>query len=531
MTSTIDASGCSLSASRRFIATFALVLPWLNPFAFGPSPSVVPWLTAIACLGLFALAVLHSSDSWTADCEMFSLHWTSLAATAWLLAGLLSTGIALLQYFEATDAFAPWVNHASAGEAFANLRQRNQFATLTNMALAALIWFANTGEFEHRATGRAWRVVVVLLCCALAVGNAASQSRTGIVQLGLVCALSAVWGLWRLSNIRSLLVAAVITYAVAAFLLPVLAGFELSAFGMAARLLEGDQLCVSRLTLWSNVLQLIAEKPWLGWGWGELDYAHYITLYTRARFCDILDNAHNLPLHLAVELGIPASLMICGAFAWWVVRQRPWQEVDPARQLAWSVLALILLHSMLEYPLWYGPFQIAFLICIALLWRSGQTFKSPPGGQIQASNSPLAGVLRTVLAMVFIVALGYAAVDYHRVSQIYLVPQERDAGYREDTLAKIRGSWLFRDQVRFAELLLTPLTRDNAQWTFDTATALLHFSPEPRVMEKVIESAVMLGDDSEALAHLARFKAAFPEEHARWARETGRQLSGLQLQR
>ena len=48
-----------------------------------------------------------------------------------------------------------------------------------------------------------------------------------------------------------------------------------------------------------------ASSPWLGWGWGELDYAHYATLYDGPRFCDILDNAHNLPLHLAVELGIP----------------------------------------------------------------------------------------------------------------------------------------------------------------------------------------------------------------------------------
>ncbi len=31
---------------------------------------------------------------------------------------------------------------------------------------------------------------------------------------------------------------------------------------------------------------------------------------------------------------------------------------------------------------------------------------------------------------------------------------------------------------------MTGLNRDNAQWTFDTATALLHYSPEPRIIEK-----------------------------------------------
>jgi hypothetical protein len=73
-------------------------------------------------------------------------------------------------------------------------------------------------------------------------------------------------------------------------------------------------------------LHLIAQQPWLGWGWGELSFAHYVTLYDGPRFVEILDNAHNLPLHLAVELGIPAAVLICGGFAWLVLSARPWRE-------------------------------------------------------------------------------------------------------------------------------------------------------------------------------------------------------------
>ena len=88
------------------------------------------------------------------------------------------------------------------------------------------------------------------------------------------------------------------------------------------------------------------------------------------------------------------------------------------------------------------------------------------------------------LAACVAAACAYAAWDYHRVSQIYLPPETRSAGYVNDPLPKIRGSWLFRNQASFAELTITPLTRDNAQWTFDTATALLRYSPEPRVIEQ-----------------------------------------------
>ncbi len=282
--------------------------------------------------------------------------------------------------------------------------------------------------------------------------------------------------------------------------------------GLLGRLVE-TSACGDRSDLWSNVLTLIFQKPLRGWGWGELSYAHFMTLYEGPRFCDILDNAHNLPLHLAVELGIPLALIICGGLSWFFWLGKPWRETDPARQMAWGVLALILLHSMLEYPLWYGPFQMALGLCVWMLWVKPQ--ERVVGHQERSLTVPL---LRLAFAFALLVVIAYAAWDYRRISQIYKAPEARGSAYREDTLSKIRGSRLFREQVRFAELTTTRLTRDNAQWTFDIASELLHYSPEPRVIEKVIESAVMLGRDDEALQYLIRYRAAFPKEHEKWRR-------------
>ena len=113
-------------------------------------------------------------------------------------------------------------------------------------------------------------------------------------------------------------------------------------------------------------------------------------------------------------------------------------------------------------------------------------------------------------------ATAYAAWDYHRVSQLYLAPEQRAAAYREDTLEKTRDTWLFKQQFDFAVLGLTALTPENALQIHTLSNRLLHFSPEPRVIEKLIESAVRLGRDDEAMLHLARYRAAFPQEHARW---------------
>jgi len=424
---------------------------------------------------------------------------------------MLSAVIGLCQYFGAGNSFSPWINQTEAGQAFANLRQRNQFATLTSMALVALLWLATSSGFVKR-----FHVVLLVAAGLLAAANAASSSRTGMVQLGLLCLLFWVWGWWRQPVFRNILLTALVIYVLAVLLLPWLAGFDLGANGMLGRLRGGDAICASRLTLWSNVLHLIGQKPWFGWGWGELDYAHYMTLYPGARFCDILDNAHNLPLHLAVELGIPLALAVCGGAGWVVWRAKPWQETDPTRQMAWAVLAVIMLHSMLEYPLWYGPFQMAFGLCVWMLWPAA---REPAMGSRPSSRA--APTIRLVVAAALLAAVAYAAWDYHRISQIYLAPQARDPAYRDNTLDKVRESWLFRNQVRFAELTTTALERHNAQWTFDTATALLHYSPEPRVIEKVIESAVMLGRDDEALLHLVRYRAAFPDEYTKWRHANG----------
>ena len=450
------------------------------------------------------------------------LHWQrrggptagNLLAAGWIFAGVISSFAAFLQYFGHADLFIPWISSAKLGEAYANLRQRNQFASLTNIALVAVLaLLVGTGLANRRLLARlAWAAAALL-----AIGNAASSSRTGLMQLLLVCGLFCMWGYWRNRQVRNVLLLSVFAYALAMVALPWLAGADLSMQGMLARLRVGDSVCASRITLWSNVLHLIAQKPWLGWGWGELDYAHYITLYDGARFCDILDNAHNLPLHLAVELGVPVALVVCGALVWWVCSQRPWRERQPARKLAWAVLALIGLHSLLEYPLWYGPFQMAVGLCVYLLWRDPREAAETIKTAKYASNRAIAPILWAFVAMFLIAFCCYAAWDYRRVSQIYLATEARDAAYRDDTLAKIQGSRLFRSQVLFAELSLTPLTPNNAQWSFDTASALLHFSPETKVIEKLIESATMLGDDQTALFHLARFRAAFPQDHQNWS--------------
>jgi len=501
-----------------FLPFCLIALPWLNPFSFGPTPAVMPllfsWACALALMGSYGLGVMGTDGE----------RLVRVTRAAWLAAASLSAVLGLLQYFGVSARFEPWVNSTGLGEAFGNLRQRNQFATLTNIGLVALLaWTVQApGPATPVAKGaptwplaRRW-VFALLAAGLLGLGNAASSSRTGLVQLGMLVLLAGVWRSWRRPQARGVLLAAALAYAVGALVLPRLAGLDPLSAGILARLHEGDSACGSRLTLWGNVWHLTTLKPWLGWGWGELSYAHFITLYpgNGPRFCELLGNAHNLPLHLAVELGLPVALAFCSAFALALWCAKPWRESNASRQMAWAVIAVILMHSLLEYPLWYGPFQMAFGLSVWMLLRT-------PARQGESSKpfSPLAPYLRAWVAMLLIAFVAYAAWDYQRISQIYLPPPERQAAYRENTLTKISATWLFRHQVNFAGLSTAELSASNAAPLHDLALDLLHYSPEARVVERVIESAELLGLKDEAAYYRARFQAAYPERYAQWLTE------------
>lgn len=466
-----------------------LVLPWLYPYASGPSPSVPPWLFSLGC----AVLLWQGRACLSADRVLQGWRW----------AAALSAAVGLLQYTGGAAHFGAWMAAAPEGVAFGNLRQRNQFATLTSIGLAAVLWSARS----RPAAAAKPRPTELLWVALLAAGNAASSSRTGAVQLLLLAGLVSLWGGWRHAAMRRLYGASVLAYGLATLVLPFLIGAHIDEVGLWARLRDGDPTCGGRTVLWSNVLHLISLRPWTGWGWGELGYAHFITPYPGPRFCDILDNAHNLPLHLAVELGVPLALLLLGLGAYWLWRQQPWRETEPTRQAAWAILALIALHSLLEYPLWYGPFQLTVVLCLYLLLRPES---------VAAGLGPRRRGLERALALTLLLAIAYAAWDYHRVSQLFLPPAQRTAAYRDHPLVQARASWLFRDQVRFAEYTLTPLTRENAAQLYALGLALLHYSPEARVVEKLIDSALLLGRAEEARFYQARYQAAFPREYARW---------------
>ena len=139
------------------------------------------------------------------------------------------------------------------------------------------------------------------------------------------------------------------------------------AIGAAARLGGGD-FSASRFAIWRDTLSLIAAQPWLGVGFGEFNFAWTLTPLPD-RPLAFFDHTHNLPLQLAVELGLPLAALLLALLAWalWLAWRRCRAVAGPmgaALRAAFVMVLLMALHSQLEYPLWYAH----FLLPTALAW-------------------------------------------------------------------------------------------------------------------------------------------------------------------
>lgn len=329
-------------------------------------------------------------------------------AVAWavVVAGVLNTAVGAVQvYFpERTGSF--WLAvPGNPGIAYGNIRQPNQLAVLLNWGIACTAWLHQRGRL---ARGAAWVVMVVL-----ALGVELSGSRAGLVELLVLGA----WGAFdrRLRTpVRQGLVASLAVYALAFGGTYLLSSAGSDAAGAAARLEHNEFVNDSpnsRRNLWRNVGTLVQRQPWTGVGYGELNLAISMTP-DEHRPSAFFDHAHNLPLQLAAELGVPLAALICAgllAAAWAATRRARASDTDEALTAtgALALVAVVAVASMVEYPLWYAY----FLLPTAFVW--GLALGRPGGTE---TAGPRSGRLVGVLLLVGGAA---AAMDYMRVRSIY----------------------------------------------------------------------------------------------------------------
>jgi len=91
--------------------------------------------------------------------------------------------------------------------------------------------------------------------------------------------------------------------------------------------------------------------------------------------------------------------------------------------------------------------------------------------------------------------------DYVRVRQVFVPPEQRLLWGGVPAWPRASQTVWFQDTYRFAVYVTTDVRPDNAAWALQEGLALLNYSPEPRVIDRIICSVGLLGQHALARDH------------------------------
>ena len=369
-------------------------------------------------LGIIMLAgavTLHGTCAGASD----PLGFFRPYAIALVVAGLGGAVIAVMQMYMMPLIDNVIITYTSlTGRASGNVGQSNMFADSMLWGLIALVPLAQGAR--TRLARVAWAPAGALML----LGIVLTGSRTGLLAL----VFTALWGLADRNLDKRLRVGLCVAPFVALLMLAaVSAGGSSSVHGGFNPIDRGGAgITAFRSEIWKNCLALIREQPWLGVGWGQFNFAWSLTPFAD-RGAGLVDNAHDLPLQLAVELGLPLALLIMALLvvaplrALWHLWRVPGQ-LGAAGRAAVMIVVVVGFHSMTEYPLWYSYMLLPATWACGLALGAASRVRTF-AGDAAAAPAVAAPPLRAwrVLGLMMMVLAGSAWLDYSNVASVYQV--------------------------------------------------------------------------------------------------------------
>jgi len=314
----------------------------------------------ILMLGLYAIA-----DIRVARMMVRALVY---AATAYALYGLAVefTGAGVTLWQEKSERFRDVLS--------STFRNRNNFAAYSGMALiAATALFLNDVSNRRQTATREAAIVlidriwglswpVIVSAAVIATALLLTQSRAGLVStmvgIAVLCGILFLTPRIRPLRARWLFILGLVLVVV----LLVMSGGH-----TAERIVVGLDADDERFLVIPAVLQGIRDFLWAGTGLGSFEDIH--RLYRDAGIETLLAQAHNDPLELTLELGLPAAAAMLLALAWLVglcvreLRARRRGAIFPC--IAVAVTVQLGLHSLVDFSMQVPSLMVAYMILLA----------------------------------------------------------------------------------------------------------------------------------------------------------------------
>ncbi len=269
----------------------------------------------------------------------------------WILAGAVVN--ALVGFMAHSGIHSVWIMPDKEHSLFGNLAQRNHFGHQ--------LWLGILSGLFLSARNRLPRYLLLLLLCVLLPAAALSVSRAAMLYAIWMAGISHYFG--GLGGFRRCRIVA-IAYLACAILLPLVPSWEDTA--PTIRMTdEASSFGGVRPALFLIGWEMFLQSPWLGNGFGSFARESFNLAASQPDWIGKGEHAHNLVAQLLGELGIFAGLGTAIAFFAWA-RHALKARLEPETGWLVGIAGIVLIHSLVEYPLWYSYFLGVFAVMLAL---------------------------------------------------------------------------------------------------------------------------------------------------------------------
>jgi O-antigen ligase len=437
------------------------------------------------------------------------LGMAAVATTlAWFLfaSGTLSLVVGLIQHFHVLTPVEFLIGRGNTLQVFGNLGQPNHYASHLSLALASAGYLYACRRLHGALAGGF--IALCLLVLAL-VG-----SRSIWLYLGALTALAVLLHVRRRdAGSRRLAIAAgwllpgfLIAQGVA--LLPFMAPPDDRLLTAMDRLFQMASGIAPRLQIWGEAWQMFLAAPLLGAGWGQFAWHHFVLQAQSGETAasGVYNHSHNIVLQLMAETGALGAAIVVGSLVLWLVdRKRVKFELEGWWLLA--VAAVIAIHSLLEYPLWYSYFL--GMAALALGFGSERAFVLRFAGAARAAAG-----LAIFTGWLNLVALLPSYLEFER---LVFTPESRSAQLLDEAAFAKAVVGLYREPllVPYVELAVAygmTVSEERLPEKLEFTARAVHFAPDSFVVYRYALLLALAGEREAALNQFDRSLRVYPWE-------------------
>ena len=387
-----------------------------------------------------------------------------------------------------------------------NLGQPNHFANYITLGLISLGLLYSTCQM------RVWQVA--LLAAPLLFVLTLSGSRSPSVYLLCMVCMAFLWQRRDKSNLPllhySLLLILGFALMHGVVQIPLLAGSSatVTSGGNLFSKAAGDSF---RLAIWRDAWLIFTRFPWLGAGFEQFSWQQ-LQLVSHGNTIGWAENAHNIVMQIASEMGMAGLFILMGTLALWF-RQAHSAKRSIYHWWGYCLLGVLAIHSLLEYPLWYIYFLGVAAFTLGMLDATSYSLRLRGlAGRLSVATMLLLGLM-SLSQMLYLY-------KFHNLE--YIASSMEAAGKAEnDSYAMRVRIQLIHDhlmEVHKHALLLRPYAERllaEAGWDHDADKGALnrrvmHFSPNATVVYREAWVLAQAGQQAEARMQLERAIWAYP---------------------